>query len=94
MAAPSDLADCLCPAKFEPVRQAFLANFEGDFPELGARFVACVEGRPVLDLWGSHAGRARTLPFDQRTLAPVFSTSKAVTSLMLAWRGRPRQDLL
>jgi CubicO group peptidase (beta-lactamase class C family) len=86
MAALPDLADCLCPPKLEPVRRAFLANFEGDFPELGARFVACVEGQPVLDLWGGHADRARTLPFDQRTLAPVFSTSKAITSLMLAWR--------
>jgi CubicO group peptidase (beta-lactamase class C family) len=86
MAAAPDLADCLCPPKFEPVGRIFLANFEGDFPELGARFVACVEGQPVLDLWGGHADRARTLPFDQATLAPVFSTSKAVTSLMLAWR--------
>ena len=85
MALP-DLADCLCPPKFEAVRQAFLANFEGDFPELGARFVGCIEGQPVLDLWGGHADRARTVPFDQGTLAPVFSTSKAVTSLMLAWR--------
>src|ERR1700749_533644 len=81
-----DLTDCLCPPKFEAVRRAFLANFEGDFAELGARFVACVEGEPVLDLWGGYADRARTLPFDRRTLAPVFSTSKAVTSLMLAWR--------
>jgi CubicO group peptidase (beta-lactamase class C family) len=91
MTAPPDLDDCLCPPKFEPVRQAFLANFEGGFPELGARFVACIEGQPVLDLWGGHADRARTLAFDRRTLAPVFSTSKAVTSLMLAWRvGRGR----
>jgi CubicO group peptidase (beta-lactamase class C family) len=86
MTAPPDLADCLCPPKFDQVRQAFLANFEGDFPELGARFVACIEGEPVLDLWGGHADRARTLPFDRQTLAPVFSTSKAITSLMLAWR--------
>jgi CubicO group peptidase (beta-lactamase class C family) len=86
MTALPDLADCLCPPKFEPVARAFRSNFEGDFPELGARFVACIEGEPVLDLWGGHADRARSLPFDQRTLAPVFSTSKAVTSLMLAWR--------
>lgn len=86
MAAFPDLADCLCPPKFEPVRQTFLANFAGDFAELGARFVACIEGEPVLDLWGGHADRARTIAFDQATLAPVFSTSKAITSLMLAWR--------
>ena len=85
MAAP-DLADCHCPPRFEPVRQAFLANFDGGFSELGARFTACVEGEPVVDLWGGFADRARTAPFDQQTLAPVFSTSKAMTSLTLAWR--------
>jgi len=81
-----DLADTLCPPKFAPVRDAFLANFAGDFPELGARFTVCIEGETVVDLWGGHADRARTLPFGPDTLAPVFSTSKAVTSLMLAWR--------
>ena len=86
MAVLPDLSDCFCPPRFEPVARAFQANFEGDFPELGARFVACVEGEPVLDLWGGHADRARATPFDKQTLAPVFSTSKAVTSLMLAWR--------
>src|SRR6201996_4816449 len=85
MAAPH-LADCLCPPKFAPVRDVFLANFDGDFPELGARFTACIEGAPVLDLWGGYADRARTLDFGQDTLAPVFSTSKAMTSLMMAWR--------
>jgi CubicO group peptidase (beta-lactamase class C family) len=82
-----DLAsDLICPPKFEPVRQAFAANFAGDFPELGARFTACIEGEVVLDLWGGHADRGREIPFDQTTVAPVFSTSKAVASLMMAWR--------
>ena len=80
---PSDL---ICPPRFEPVRDAFAANFAGDFPELGARFTACIEGEVVLDLWGGHADRAREVPFDAQTVAPVFSTSKAVTSLMMAWR--------
>jgi CubicO group peptidase (beta-lactamase class C family) len=78
--------DVICPPKFDAVHQAFEANFAGDFSELGARFTACVEGEVVLDLWGGHADRARTLPFDDRTVAPVFSTSKAVTALLLAWR--------
>ena len=86
MATAPDLADCLCPPKFAPAREAFLANFDGDFPELGSRFSVCIEGEPVLDLWGGFADRARTLPFGPDTLAPVFSTSKAMTSLMLAWR--------
>ena len=79
-------SDIVCPPRFAPVREAFLANFGGDFPELGARFTAAIEGEIVVDLWGGHADRARTLPFDQRTLAPVFSTTKAASSLMMAWR--------
>jgi CubicO group peptidase (beta-lactamase class C family) len=75
-----------CPPRYEPVRQVFLANFGGDFPELGARFTACLDGQIVLDLWGGHADRERSLPFDDRTVAPVFSTSKALAALMLAWR--------
>jgi CubicO group peptidase (beta-lactamase class C family) len=77
--------DVLCPPRFEPVRQAFADNFAGDLPELGARFTAAIEGEVVLDLWGGYADRARTAPFDRSTLAPVFSTTKAAASLMLAW---------
>ncbi len=75
----------LCPPRFEPVRAAFSANFEGDFAELGARFCVAVEGEIVLDLCGGHADRARTRPFDQDTLTPVFSSTKAAAALMCAW---------
>ncbi|HUO22048.1 MAG TPA: serine hydrolase domain-containing protein [Caulobacteraceae bacterium] len=74
----------LCPPKFEAVRQAFIANFEGELAELGARFCAAIDGEIVLDLWGGHADRARTRPFDDKTLTPVFSSSKAAAALMCA----------
>ena len=73
-----------CPPKYAPVSEAFAANFEGDFAELGARFCVTVEGEIVLDLWAGHADRARTRPFDDTTLAPVFSSSKAAAALMCA----------
>jgi CubicO group peptidase (beta-lactamase class C family) len=75
-----------CPPKFAAVREAFLANFGGDFAELGARFTACIDGQIVLDLWGGYADRDRTRPYDGSTLSPVFSTTKAAASLMMAWR--------
>ena len=75
----------LCPTRFGPVRDAFAANFEGDFPELGARFCVAVEGEVLLDLWAGHADRAKTQPFDDQTLTPVFSSSKAAAALMCAW---------
>lgn len=73
----------LCLPKFEPVREAFAANFL-DGGELGARFVFTVEGEIVVDLMGGHADRARETPFVETTLCPIFSTTKALTALMIA----------
>ena len=72
-----------CPSRFAEVRAAFAANFADDL-ELGARFCLAVEGEIVVDLLGGWADRARTRPFDERTLAPVFSTTKALAALMIA----------
>ena len=72
-----------CPPQFAPVREAFATNFaEGG--ELGARFTACIGGEIVVDLWGGWADRAQTQPFGEDTLTPVFSTTKAVTALVIA----------
>ncbi|MEW5686808.1 MAG: serine hydrolase domain-containing protein [Pseudomonadota bacterium] len=71
------------PARFSAVKDAFAASFEaGD--ELGARFTLVEAGEVVLDIWAGHADRRRTIPWDERTLAPVFSTTKAVAALMIA----------
>jgi CubicO group peptidase (beta-lactamase class C family) len=73
----------LCPARFAPVRDAFAANFAEGL-ELGARFCAAVEGEVVLDLMAGWADRDMTRPFGSDTLAPLFSTTKAVAALMIA----------
>jgi CubicO group peptidase (beta-lactamase class C family) len=86
----------VCPPRFEAVRAAFTANFE-EGRELGARFALAVDGEIVVDLMGGFADRAMTRPFGPDTLTPVFSTTKAIASLMiarlvgqgrLAWRAR------
>mgnify|MGYP003635133986 FL=1 len=85
----TDLPDIhgICPDRFAAVREAFAANFS-DAPEglneLGARFSVCIGGVPVIDLWAGHADTARTTPFTDATLAPVFSTGKAVMALLIA----------
>ncbi len=72
-----------CPPRFSAVRDAFQANFaEGS--ELGARFAVALDGEVVIDLMGGFADRAGARPFGERTLAPLFSTTKAVTALMIA----------
>jgi CubicO group peptidase (beta-lactamase class C family) len=69
--------------RFDPVRQLFERHFaEGQ--ELGARFTLCLGGDVVLDLWGGFADKARTRPFGPDTLTPIYSTTKAVASVMLA----------
>lgn len=77
----------ICPERFAGVKDAFAANFT-DAPEglneLAARFSVCVRGEIVIDLWGGHADTAKSAPFTGATLAPVFSTGKAVMSLMIA----------
>jgi CubicO group peptidase (beta-lactamase class C family) len=72
-----------CPARFQAVREAFEANFAEDL-EIGARFALVVDGALAIDLWAGHADRAQSLPFEDRTLTPVFSTTKAVAAFMVA----------
>ncbi len=73
----------VCPARFQAVRDAFADNFaRGE--ELGARFAVAIEGEVVVDLWAGFADRKRTRAFDEATLVPVFSTTKAVASLLVA----------
>ncbi len=73
----------VCPDRFSAVREAFTANFTSD-QELGARFSAVLDGEVVIDLWAGWADRDKTRAFDETTLAPVFSTGKAVVAIMMA----------
>lgn len=73
----------VCEPRFEPVREAFAANF-AEGKELGARFAFSVEGEIVVDLWAGWADKKQTVPFDARTLTPVYSTTKAVAATMIA----------
>ena len=73
----------LAPARFSAVKDAFAASFAAG-EELGARFTLVEAGETVLDLWGGFADRGRTRPFDETTLTPIFSTTKAVAALMVA----------
>ena len=71
------------PARFAGVKDAFAANFDAG-EELGARFTLVEAGETVLDLWAGYADRARSRAFDERTLTPIFSTTKALAALLIA----------
>jgi CubicO group peptidase (beta-lactamase class C family) len=73
----------IAPPTFDPVRRIFDAALASG-EELGLRFSLVQDGEVVLDLWGGHADRDRTRPFDDQTLTPVFSTTKAIAALLVA----------
>jgi CubicO group peptidase (beta-lactamase class C family) len=65
---------------FEGVRDAFDANFAKGL-EIGGSFSAYHRGEKVVDLWGGTADVATNRPWDERTLALVFSTTKGATAI-------------
>ncbi|MGW0763995.1 serine hydrolase domain-containing protein [Streptomyces sp. NPDC002676] len=76
-------------AGFEPVREAFAANFarHGD---IGAAVCVYRYGRPVVDLWGGVADAETGRPWARDTLQLVYSATKGATATaahMLAQRG-------
>jgi CubicO group peptidase (beta-lactamase class C family) len=81
-------------AGFEPVREAFAANFDRH-REVGAACSVYRRGRRVVDLWGGLADPSAGRPWREDTLALVFSATKGVTAICvhrLAERGELALD--
>jgi CubicO group peptidase (beta-lactamase class C family) len=76
-------------AGYEPVREAFLANFNAGV-ECGASVCATVNGKVVVDLWGGHVNVARANPWRRDTIVNMMSVAKAavaVCALQLVEKG-------
>ncbi len=74
---------------FEPVRDAFAANFAAGM-ELGAAVAMYQDGLPVVDLWAGVADQETGRPWAEDTLVLVYSTTKGATAAcanLLAQRG-------
>jgi len=67
---------------FEPVRELFEAQLD---EELGASFAAVRDGEVIVNIWGGWADRQQTRLWEADTLVPVFSTTKAVSAIVIAW---------
>jgi len=76
-------------AGFEPVREAFEANFS-QHGDIGAAVCLYQHGRPVVDLWGGVADPETGRPWTRDTLQLVYSATKGATATaahLLAQRG-------
>jgi CubicO group peptidase (beta-lactamase class C family) len=71
---------------FEPVRDAFIANFERPEPqrEVGASLSVYRRGHRVVDLWAGWRDTARTQAWTRDTLANVYSTTKGIVAVAFA----------
>ena len=77
--SPADIGGWV-EASFEPVIDAFAANFD-ERDEVGAALCVYVDGQPVVDLWGGLADRATGRPWTSETVVLVFSSTKGVTAV-------------
>ena len=68
-----------CDARFRPVRDAFVGNFEAG--EIGAACTITLGGHTVVDLWGGWADEARIRPWQRDTLVNAYSVGKPIVAL-------------
>jgi CubicO group peptidase (beta-lactamase class C family) len=76
-------------AGFEPVHEAFAANF-AQRDDIGAAVCVYRDGRPVVDLWGGTADPDTGRPWTRDTLQLVYSATKGATATaahLLVQRG-------
>jgi CubicO group peptidase (beta-lactamase class C family) len=76
----SDKVEGWVASEFEPVLDAFAANFE-QRGEVGAAVCVYVDGEPVVDLWGGVADTTTDRAWAADTIVPVFSCTKGVTAV-------------
>ncbi|GAC1403573.1 MAG: EstA family serine hydrolase [Mycobacterium sp.] len=69
-----------CDTRFSKVADA-LADEIAKGEELGASIALDIEGKSVVDIWGGHADRAKTVPWGEDTIVNFFSCTKTLTAL-------------
>jgi CubicO group peptidase (beta-lactamase class C family) len=79
-----------CDPKFQAVEDAFTQCFT-EHGDIGASAAVSVEGEMVVDLWGGFADKDRSRPWEENTLALIFSATKGMVTTavhMLVERGQ------
>ncbi len=70
-------------ARFAAIGDAFAQNFTDD-QEIGANFAVTIAGEVVCDIRGGYADRSTQTPWSETTIASIYSSGKAVVSLLIA----------
>ncbi len=76
----SDIVHGHWDTRFDKVADA-LADEITKGEELGAAIAVDVDGELVVDIWGGHADRAKTVPWGRDTIVNFFSCTKTLTAL-------------
>jgi CubicO group peptidase (beta-lactamase class C family) len=82
-AAPRPEVEGMVAPGFEPVRDAFVADF-AERHELGGAVCAVVDGEVVVDLWGGVRDEATGAPWRRDTMTLVHSSTKGLSAAVLA----------
>ena len=69
-----------CETRFSKIADA-LADELAKGEELGASIALDIDGEVVVDIWGGHADRAKTVAWGQDTIVNFFSCTKTLTAL-------------
>jgi CubicO group peptidase (beta-lactamase class C family) len=69
-----------CDPRFERVKEVFADSFANGM-EVGAAVAATLDGKPIIDLWGGHADKAKSKPWTRDTLVNVYSTTKGLAAI-------------
>jgi len=79
-----------CDDRFKEIHAEFIANFHSR-DEIGASLAIYLDGKLMVDLWGGVADNASGRPWEEDTMAVVFSATKGMAATcmhMLAERGQ------
>ena len=69
-----------CDPRFSRVKEVFADSFANGI-EVGAAVAATLDGKPIIDLWGGYADKAKTRPWTRDTLVNVYSTTKGLAAI-------------
>jgi len=76
----NDVVHGHCDSRFQKVADA-LAEEITNGEELGASIALDIDGELVVDIWGGHADRAKTIAWGEDTIVNFFSCTKTLTAL-------------